>query len=75
MARIYEILSEGLWFIPTVRSDDEGWQRAVCKHKHFSYKEALKCLTRALPKYMKYQKHSKRTMESNSYLLPQGPGP
>jgi len=56
MARIYEIISEGLRFIPTVRSDDEGWQKAVCRHKHFSFKEAQKCLREAMPKYMKYQR-------------------
>lgn len=56
MARIYEVISEGLRFIPTVRSDDEGWQRAVCKHRHFSFKEAQKCLEKARPEYMKRQR-------------------
>ena len=56
MTRIYEIREEGLQFVPIVYSDDEGWLKKLCRHRHFSYKEARKCLTKALPRYMKYQR-------------------
>lgn len=55
MARIYQVIKQGEMFIPTVRSDDEGWIKPVCKHKHHSEKEAEKCLRKVLPAYMKYR--------------------
>ena len=56
MARIYETIEKEGLFIPMVRSDDEGWIHSICNHHHHSRKEANKCLTRALPPYMKHQR-------------------
>ncbi len=53
MARIYEVIEQEGRFIPTVRSDDEGWGRVVCPHRHRSKKEAGRCLRRVTPAYMK----------------------
>ena len=58
MARIYEIRELDGVFTPTVRSDDEKWIKPVCKHHHKSRQEAQKCLTKALPHYMKHQRLS-----------------
>jgi len=47
MAVIYELIQhEGYW-IPTKRSDDEGWMLNCCHHQHKSKREAKKCLRRA----------------------------
>lgn len=63
MARIYEIKKEYGLFVPTVRSDDERWIRRLCKHKHHSEREAQKCLTKALPSYMKRMRKNGGTKE------------
>jgi len=34
----------------------KGGIKGLCKHRHRSKQEAQKCLTRALPHYMKYQR-------------------
>lgn len=58
MARIWEVIERDGIFIPTVRSDDEGWIKSLCKHKHHSPQEAKKCLIKAFPSYMKHQRKS-----------------
>ena len=59
MARIYEIRQYEGFRRPVVASDEEHWERSLCKHKHRSRKEAQKCLTKALPRFMKYQRKPK----------------
>lgn len=56
MARIYEVILFGKYYVPMVRSDDENWTRRLCQHNHTSREEAHKCLVKALPRYMKHQR-------------------
>ncbi len=64
MARIYEIRQYDGFCRPVVYSDEEHWLRSLCKHKHRSRREAQKCLTKALPRYMKCQRKPKERIEN-----------
>lgn len=56
MALFYEIIQyQGHW-VPIKRSDDTDYTRRLCLHKHKSRAEAEKCLTRNLPRDMKYMR-------------------
>ena len=57
MARIYEVIEKDGYWVPTVRSDDEGWIHTACSHKHRSNNEAQKCLFKSIPRYMKYRRN------------------
>lgn len=50
MVRTYEIIRDNKLFVPIVR--EGGFIRRLCKHRHWSEREARKCLTKIVPPSM-----------------------